>query len=136
MKSSFRQLAALLVVLGVGDLVMVPVMYHANQQHAGTPPMAAIVLGGILGVLTLACIPALAQGRRWAFWVVLVTRAIDMVSAVLGVFGGPGTLFVVVGVCALVLSIAALVLLFRQRPAHTATTPSAESVHAPTARGV
>jgi uncharacterized membrane protein (DUF2068 family) len=124
MKSQFRQLAALLAILGVGDLVMVPVMYHANQQHAGTPPMAAIVLGGILGVLTLAAIPGLAQGRRWAFWVVLVTRAIDIVSAVLGVFGGPGTLFVVVGAISFVLSVGALVLLFRQRPARTVHAPA------------
>jgi hypothetical protein len=123
MKTQFKQLAALLAVLGVGDLVMVPVMYHANQTHAGTPPMAAIILGGILGVVTLAAIPGLAQGRRWAFWTVLVTRIIDMVSAVLGVFGGPGTLFVVVGVLMLVVSVPTLVLLFRTRPAR-ATAPA------------
>jgi uncharacterized membrane protein (DUF2068 family) len=122
MKTQFRQLAALLAVLGIGDLVMVPVMYHANQQHAGTPPMAAIVLGGIIGVLTLVSIPGLAQGRRWALWVALITRILDMVSAVLGVFGGPGTLFVVVGLILLVVSVPTLILLFRLRPARAAAT--------------
>ena len=118
MKSPFSRLAALLAVLGAIDLIMVPVMYHQNTTHpGGNPPMAAIVVGGILGVLTLAGIPGLAQGKRWAFWLVLVTRIIDMVSAVLGVFGGPGTLFVVMGVVILVLSVGALILLFRQRSA-------------------
>jgi uncharacterized membrane protein (DUF2068 family) len=126
MKSPFSRLAAVLALLGAIDLIMVPVMYHQNTTHpGGNPPMAAIVLGGILGVLTLAGIPGLAQGKRWAFWLVLVTRVIDMVSAVLGVFGGPGTLFVVMGVVILVLSVGALVLLFRQRPARTASAASA-----------
>jgi len=123
MKTQFRQLAVLLAVLGIGDLIMVPVMYHQNTTHpGGNPPIAAIILGGVLGVLTLASLPGLAQGRRWAFWVVLVTRIIDIVSAVLGVFGGPGTLFVVVGVIMLVVSVPTLILLFRQRPARVAAT--------------
>jgi hypothetical protein len=126
MKSPFSRLAAVLAVLGAIDLIMVPVMYHQHTTHpGGNPPMAAIVLGGILGVLTLAGIPGLAQGKRWAFWLVLVTRVIDMVSAVLGVFGGPGTLFVVMGVVLFVLSVGALILLFRQRS--TARTVSATS---------
>ena len=125
MKTQFRQLAVLLAVLGIGDLIMVPVMYHQNTTHpGGNPPMAAIILGAVLGVLTLASLPGLAQGRRWAFRVVLVTRIIDMVSAALGVFAGPGGLFVVVGVVIIALSIAALVLLFRQRAARPVSEPA------------
>jgi hypothetical protein len=122
MKSPFRQLAALVAALGAIDLIMVPFMDHANHTHAGTPPMPAVILSGVLGVLTLAALPGLARGRRWAFWLVLITRIIDMVSAVLGVFAGPGTLFVVMGVVILAVSVAALVLLFRQRPARAAAT--------------
>jgi hypothetical protein len=126
MKTPFKRLAAVLVALGVIDLAMIPVMYHQNTTHpGGNPPMAAIVLGGIIGVLTLAGIPGLAQGKRWAFWLVLVTRVIDMVSAVLGTFAGPGMLFTVVGVIIIALSVGALVLLVRQRPARS--TRSARS---------
>jgi hypothetical protein len=116
MKAGFRPLAALLAILGAEDLVMVPIMIGANHHHAGTPPAAAIVLSGVLGAATLASIPGLAQGRRWALWVAVISRIVDAVNSLLGVAFGPGVVFVVSGAFALVLSIAAVLLLIRLRP--------------------
>jgi hypothetical protein len=117
MKSGRTRMAVLLGILGLGDLAMVPFMLAANHHNSsGNPPMAAIIVGAILGLATLASIPALLQGRRWAFWVATICRVVDTVSAVLGVFGGPGTLFVVVGAINALLSIAAIVVLVRLSP--------------------
>jgi hypothetical protein len=60
MKSPLTPLAALLAILGLEDLVMVPVMVQAHSQ----PPAAAIIASGVLGAATLASIPGLVQGRR------------------------------------------------------------------------
>jgi hypothetical protein len=109
MKTPITPLTALLAVLGLGDLIMVPVMLQAHSQ----PPAAAIILSGVLGVTTLASIPGLVQGRRWAFWSVLACRVLDAVSAALGAAGGPETFLKAAGVVALVLSIAAIVMLIR-----------------------
>ena len=116
MKSAFRPLAAFLAFLGAADLVMVPFMIQANHHHAGTPPMPAVVLSAVLGVATLAAIPGLAQGRRWAFWVALTSRVVDAVSCLLGALGGPAAGFKVAGAIGLVLSVAAVVLLVRVTP--------------------
>jgi hypothetical protein len=51
------------------------------------------------------------------------------------VFGGPGTLFVVMGVVMLVLSVVALTLLFRQRPARTVAAPRRAAPSARFSRG-
>jgi hypothetical protein len=112
MKSGFRPLAVLLAVLGIVDLAMVPVMINANNP----PPMAATILSGVLGVVTLVSIPGLAQGRRWALWVAVISRVLDAVSCVLGAVGGPAAGFKVAGVIGLILSIAAIVLLVRVSP--------------------
>jgi hypothetical protein len=111
MKSGFKPLAALLAILAVQDLVMVPIMAHANPG----PPLPATVLSGVLGIATLVSIPGLARGRRWAYWVALVSRILDALSAALGTAFGPAALFVAVGAAALILSIAAIVLLVRLR---------------------
>jgi hypothetical protein len=109
MKSPFFPLTALLVVLGLEDLIMVPVMVQAHSQ----PPMAAIIASGVLGAATLASIPGLVRGRRWAFWTVLACRVVDAVSSALGVGGGPETVFKVTAAFALVLSVAAIIMLAR-----------------------
>jgi hypothetical protein len=116
MKSGFKALAALLAILGGLDLVMVPFMYQANHHHAGTPPMAAVVLNVVLGVAILASIAGLGQGRRWAFWVALISLIVSAVSDFLGVVAGPGPGFAASGVFALVLSVPAVVLLVRLSP--------------------
>jgi hypothetical protein len=109
MKSHINPLTALLAILGLEDLIMVPFMLSAHSQ----PPMAATVASGVLGIVTLAAIPGLVQGRRWAFWTTLVCRIIDALSAVLGTAGGPEAGFKVAAAVALVLSIAAIVMLIR-----------------------
>jgi hypothetical protein len=116
MKSGFKALAALLAALGTLDLVMVPFMYQASHHHAGTPPMAAVVLNVVLGVAILASIAGLAQARRWAFWVAIASLIVSAVSDFLGVVAGPGPGFAAVGVIALVVSVPAIVLLVRLSP--------------------
>jgi hypothetical protein len=109
MKAYINPLAVLLAVLGLEDLIMVPIMLGAHSQ----PPMAAIVASGVLGAATLVSIPGLAQGRRWALWTALACRIVDALSSALGVAGGPEPGFKVAGALALVLSVAAIVMLFR-----------------------
>jgi hypothetical protein len=117
MKSGFKRLAILLGILGVVDLVMVPVMLDANHlYHDGNPPMPAIVLGAVLGIATLASIRGAAEGRRLAFRVVVITRALDIVTSMLGVLVGPGLLYAIVGAAVVVLSAAAIVMLIRLSP--------------------
>ena len=124
MKPELKSLAVILTVLGVIDLVMVPVMMHANVHHPNNIPTAAIILGAVFGVVTLASVAGLARAARWAFWTAVVTRVLDSVSALLGAVGGPGTVYVVMGWVMLALSVAAIVLLVRGRPGravHAAT---------------
>ncbi len=117
MKSGMKRLAVVLAVLGAIDLVMIPFMIAAGHHNSATaPPAAAIVLNGVVGVAVLATLPAIMQGRAWAFWVAIACRAVDMVQGVLGIAAGPGALFVVVGAVDIVLSVAALVLLVRLNP--------------------
>jgi hypothetical protein len=123
MKSGFRYLAALLAVAGIIDLVMIPFMIDATNTHpSSAPPSAAIVLSGVLGVATLAAIPALAQGRRWAFWVIMITRILDLLSSALGAAFGPGVIFHVASVVTIAASIPAIVLLVRLNPRRAAST--------------
>jgi hypothetical protein len=116
MKFGLRNLATLLAILGAGDLIMVPFMIEANHHTADAIPPAAIVLGAVLGIATLASIRGVVHGRRWAFWVATICRILDTISAVLGVFGGPSIGFVVVGAVNAVLSIAAIVAMARLNP--------------------
>jgi len=116
MKLGLRNLAALLAILGVVDLVMVPFMIEANHHTANAIPPPAIVLGAVLGIATLASIRGVVQGRRWAFWVATICRILDTITSVLGVFAGPGIGFVVVGAVTVVLSIAAIVAMGRLNP--------------------
>ena len=102
-------LAALLVVLGLEDLIMVPIMLGAHSQ----PPMAAIIASGVVGAATLASIAGLMRGRRWAFWTTLACRIVDALSAALGAAGGPEPGFKVAGAVVLVLSVAAIVMVIR-----------------------
>ena len=86
--------------------------------------MVAIVASGVLGTVTLASIPGLAQGRRWAFWTALACRIVDAASAVLGTAGGPEIVFKAAAAVALVLSVAAIIMLvrFSRRRAVSATS--------------
>jgi hypothetical protein len=113
MKPGLKPLTILLAILGIADLVMVPIMFWANHHYAGDPPMPAIVVGALIGAGTLASIAGLRQGRRWGFWLAMVTRILDALTAVLGVTGGPNIFFGVGGVILLVLSVPAIVLLVR-----------------------
>jgi hypothetical protein len=122
MKSYLNPLTALLALLGIEDLVMVPFMLGAHSQ----PPMAATVASGVLGAGTLASIPGLMQGRRWAFWTTLACRIVDALSGALGAAGGPEPGFKIAAAVALVLSVAAIVLVIRfsRRRAVAAANPA------------
>jgi hypothetical protein len=116
MKTRARSLTALLVVLGVGDLVMVPFMIAANHKTAGSIPVPAIGLGAVLGVATLASLIGIAHGRRWGFVTAITGRVLDILTSVMGVVAGPALLFHVVGAITVVLSVPAIVLLVRLNP--------------------
>jgi hypothetical protein len=116
MKTRARSLTALLIVLGIGDLVMVPFMIAANHKTAGSIPVPAIGLGAVLGVTTLASLVGIAQGRRWGFVTAMTGRVLDILTSVMGVLAGPALLFHVVGVITVVLSVPAIVLLVRLNP--------------------
>ena len=66
---------------------------------------------------TLASLPGVWQGRRWAFRVSMTCRGVDAVSAALGMLAGPGIGFAVVGGFGVALSVLAIVLLVRLSPA-------------------
>ena len=116
MKTRTRSLTALLVVLGIGDLVMVPFMIAANHKTAGSVPVPAIGLGAVLGVATLASLIGIAQGRRWGFLTATISRALDIATSVMGGLFGPALLFRVVGIVTVAASVAAIVLLVRLNP--------------------
>jgi hypothetical protein len=75
--------------------------------------MPAVVLSGVLGVAILASMAGLGEGRRWAFWMAMISLIVSAVSDFLGVVAGPGPGFAAVGIIALVLSVPAVVLLVR-----------------------
>jgi hypothetical protein len=115
MKTGLRALTALLVTAGVADLVMVPFMMGTAHSANAVPP-AGIALGGLIGAATLASVPGILRGRRWGFVLAMVCRALDLVQAALGITGGVGAGFVIMGVVFVALSVPALVLLVRLDP--------------------
>lgn len=52
----------LMLVLGLGDLALVPLMIHAHSTTQGTPPPPGIGLGALLGIVTLAVCPGIRDG--------------------------------------------------------------------------
>jgi hypothetical protein len=127
MKREYKLMIVLLGILGVGDLAMVPFMIAANHHTAGTPPMPAIVVAAILGVATLISAGGVARGLRWAFRVAMTCRIIDFLSSFLGLTNHPSTVLTVGGGLGVVLSILAIVLLFRLNPRRVARRAAAAS---------
>jgi hypothetical protein len=115
-KLGLKPLAVLLVVLGIGDLALVPAMIAANHHTAGTPPVPAIVAAVIIGVTTLISAAGLARGWRRAVGLAITCRTLDGISAGLGVGAHPSALLASTGALWLVLSAAAIVLLVRLSP--------------------
>jgi hypothetical protein len=116
MRPDLKLFAIFLGALGVFDLVFVPFMIAQYHRTAGTPPMAAIILGAVLGVATLATAPGVGQGRRWAFTAALACRVVDLVTNALGALNHPDAVLGAGGVAGTVLSIAAIVMLVRLNP--------------------
>jgi hypothetical protein len=118
-ESYHHPLAAPLAVLGLEDLIMVPVMVQARSQ----PPVAATIASGVLGAATLASVPGLAQGaggpsgRRWHAG--SSTRPVPCSAR-----GRPGNPLKAAAAVALVLSVAAIIMLvrFSRRRAVSATS--------------
>jgi hypothetical protein len=117
MKNAKNTLLAALLILGIGDLAMVPFMIAANHRTAGTPPVPAIAVGALIGLATLASLPGVRQDRRWAFRVSMICRVVDTITSALGILAGPGIGFAVVGGFGVALSVLAIVLLVRLSPA-------------------
>ncbi len=116
MRPDLKLFAIFLGALGVFDLAFVPFMIAEYHRTPGTPPMAAIILGAILGIATLTTAPGVAQGRRWAFAAALALRIVDLVTNALGAINHPDAVLGAGGVAGTVLAIAAIVMLVRLNP--------------------
>jgi hypothetical protein len=113
-----------LVVVGLEDLIALPFMVAAYHSTPGTPPLPAIVAGGIITVLTLTAAAGLVRARRWAWRLALIVRVLDMISAALGLGARPSAVLTVFGAFGLVVSVLAVVLLFRLRREERPGLPS------------
>jgi hypothetical protein len=102
----------LMIFLGVMDLAIVPLMVHQNSVSTdGTPPVPAIVVQVIIGVLTLVACVGIPAGKRWARRTAIVTRVLDGLSGLLGIGAHVSTTLKAGGVVTFVLSIVLITLL-------------------------
>jgi len=127
MKSELKLTTILLVVLGLLDLVAIPFMIAANHHTKGTPPVAAIVVVGVIAVATFVSVAGVVRGLRWAFWVAMTARVIDGLSNFLGLSNHPSAATTIGGWFGFVLSIAAIVLLVRVNPRRAAKRAAASA---------
>ena len=116
----YKFMIVLLGLLAILDLVAIPFMIAANHHTAGTPPVPAIVVVGIVAVATLVSAVGVARGLRWAFWVAMTGRIIDGGSNFLGLTNHPTVVTAVGGWIGFVGSIVAIVLLVRLNPRRAA----------------
>ena len=130
MKPDYKLTTVLLVILGVLDLVAIPFMIAANHHTKGTPPVAAIVVVGVIAIATLISAFGVARGLRWAFWVAMTGRVIDGLSNFLGLTNHPSTATTVGGWLGFILSIVAIVLLVRVNPRRAARRAAAGAASA------
>jgi hypothetical protein len=117
-----------LIVVGVADLIGIPFMLAANHHKAGTVPGAAIIAGGVITVLTLIGAAGLVRAARWAWWLSFIVRIPDLLNSALGVGNHPTAPLTAGGAFCVVVSVIAIVLLFRvrreERQALSARSPS------------
>jgi hypothetical protein len=121
-----------LVVVGLEDLIALPFMVAAYHSTPGTPPLPAIVAGGIITVLTLTGAVGLMRASRWAWRLSLIVRVLDMITAALGVAARPSAVLTAGGAFSLVVSVLAVVLLFRLRREERQVLPSQSVSQLPT----
>jgi hypothetical protein len=125
MKPDYKLVTVLLGILVVLDLVAIPFMIAANHNTKGTPPVAAIIVVGVIAVATLISAFGVARGLRWAFSVAIACRVIDGVSNFLGLSNHPSAATAVGGWVGFLLSIVAIVLLVRLNPRRVARRAAA-----------
>jgi hypothetical protein len=128
MKPELKLVTILLAIIGVGQLANLPFMI-AQNHHGGTPPMPAIIVAAIVGVVTLVSAAGVARGLRWAFAVGITCQVIETLSNVLGVLAHPGAILTIVGAVGLVLSVTAIVLLVRHSPRRALRRAAAGAAH-------
>jgi hypothetical protein len=119
-----------LILLAAADLIGVPFMLAANHHKAGSVPGAAIVAGIIITVLTLIGALGLIRASRWAWWLSLIVRIPDLVSSALGVGNHPTAPLTIGGAFCVVVSVIAIVLLFRVRREERQTRSAQPASHA------
>jgi uncharacterized membrane protein len=100
-------------------------MIAANHHTAGTPPVPAIVVVGVVAVATFVSAAGVARGLRWAFWVAMTGRIIDGGSNFLGLTNHPTVATTIGGWIGFVGSIVAIVLLVRLNPRRAARRSAA-----------
>jgi flagellar biogenesis protein FliO len=106
-----KYLIAMLSSLAALDLIAA--VLASRVTGSAKPPVPAVAVMVIIGVLTLAAIYGLRRGGRWARPVIYVTRGLDVVSSLLGLGDRPSVALVAIGAVTLVLSVAVIVLLAR-----------------------
>ena len=128
MKPELKPVTILLAIIGVGQLANLPFMI-AQNHHGGTPPVPAIIVAAVVGIVILASAPGVARGLRWAFTVAITCQAVEAVTNLLGVVAHPGAILTIVGAVGLVLSVTAIMLLVRRSPRRALRRAAGEAAH-------
>ena len=106
MENNARNAVLLLVITGIADLISIPIALADDDLGA---PVA--VVGFILGAMTLAAAYGVTKGASWGRVMGIVSRAIDGLLTLPGIFAGG--ILTVVSIIVVALSVAAIVFLVR-----------------------
>jgi hypothetical protein len=106
----------LAIFLGLVDVAFTFVPAPAGEE--GAPPFFIVVLGLIVGILTVVGAAIYwRSSNRAAFWTVIGTRIISVLSGVPAFLFGAPTFILVAIVILAVITVISLVLLLRPEPA-------------------
>ncbi len=116
-----RNTAILLGLLGVADLLVVPMMTNGDGSEP-TAPTVVVMLTVVLGLASIAAAVGLVKGAGWARPTGLITRVLDALATIPALFVGLPTAELVGGLVVAVLSIICAYMLFKLAPARPAAT--------------
>lgn len=116
-----RNTAILLGLLGVADLLVVPMMTNGDGSEP-TAPMGVVALTAVLGLASIAAAVGLVKGAGWARPTGLITRVLDVLATIPALFVGLPTAELVGGLVVAVLSVICAFMLFKLAPARPAAT--------------
>ena len=116
MTSSTKPAVTALGLCAAADLVAAPAFLAGVNSEDSMTLLAVGV--AVLGLLTAVAAFGIAQGKRWAVPVALVTRVVDVLGALPGLGAGPGPAAAVATI--VVLSAVAVVFVLKLRGAPAA----------------